>query len=60
MYVKDSIIEKIIEKDLQVMQLEGRIKEVEYQIDQVQDRTQRSSLQDRLKKLRGDLNLLSA
>lgn len=59
MYVKDSVIEKIIEKDLQVMQLEGRIKEVEYQIENLEDRTQRSILQERLGKLRGEQNLLS-
>jgi hypothetical protein len=59
-YVKDSVIEKIIEKDLQMMQLEGKIKEVEYQIEHLEDRTQRSLLQERLQKLREELNLLSA
>ncbi len=59
MYVKDSVIEKVIEKDLQMMQLEGRIKEVEYQIEHLEERTQRSLLQERLGKLRGELNRLS-
>ena len=59
MYVKDSVIEKIIEKDLEMMQLEGRIKEIEYQIEHLEDRTQRSFLQERLGKLRGELSLLS-
>jgi len=59
LYIKDSVIEKIIEKDLQMMQLEGRIKEVEYQIEHLEDRTQRSLLQERLGKLRGELVLLS-
>jgi len=58
-YVKDSVIEKVIEKDLQMMQLEGRIKEVEYQIEHLEERTQRSLLQERLGKLRGELNRLS-
>jgi hypothetical protein len=58
-YVKDSVIEKIIEKDLQMMQLEGRIKELEYQIEHLENGNQRSVLQERLRKLKGELTLLS-
>jgi chaperonin cofactor prefoldin len=57
-YVKDSVIEKIIEKDLQMMQLEGRIKEIEYQIEHLEDGNQCSTLQERLEKLRGELKTL--
>ncbi len=55
MYVKDSVIEKIIEKDLRLKQLEGRIKEVEYQIAHAKDGTQRSLLHDRREKLKREL-----
>ncbi len=54
MYVKDSIIEAQIEKDLKKEQLKGRIKEIKRQLGAKGD----SRLSERLKKLEGELKLL--
>ena len=60
MYVKDSIIEAQIEKDLKKQHLKGRIEEVERQLKlQVKGKNRCSALQERLETLRGELNLLS-
>ncbi len=54
MYVKDSIIEAQIEKDLKKEQLKGRIKELERQL-----RSEGNvGLRERLKKLKEELKLL--
>jgi len=58
-YVKDSIIEDQIEKDLEKQCLKGRIKEVERQIRLRAKRKSRYfRLRERLKRLRGELELL--
>ena len=54
MYVKDSIIEAQIEKDLKKEQLKGRIKELEYQLRSEGN----GGLNERLKKLKEELKLL--
>ncbi|MDP3104140.1 MAG: hypothetical protein Q8M95_05985 [Candidatus Methanoperedens sp.] len=54
MYVKDSIIEAQIEKDLKKEQLKGRIKEIERQLNDKGD----IKLSECLKKLEGELKLL--
>lgn len=54
MYVKDSVIEAQIDKDLKKEKLKGRIKEIERQL-----RAQSNSgLDERLKKLKEELRLL--
>ncbi len=54
MYVKDSVIEAQIEKDLKKEKLKGRIKEIERQL-----RTEgKSGPDERLKKLKEELKLL--
>ena len=55
MYVKDSIIEARIEKDLKEQRLAGRIEEIEHQL---RARSRHSELRERLKRLRGELKLL--
>ena len=57
MYVKDSIIEAQIEKDLKKRHLQGRIKEIEEQL-RSEGKGKSSGLRKRLERLRGDLNLL--
>ena len=57
MYVRDSIIEAQIEKDLKKRYLEGRIKEIEYQLKS-EKLNNYSGLRKRLERLRGDLNNL--
>ncbi len=60
MYVKDSVIEAQIEKDLKKQHVKGRIKEVERQLSLRAKRKRRcSGLKGRLEKLRGELKLLS-
>lgn len=54
MYVKDSIIEAQIEKDLKKEQLKGRITEIEHQLSAQSN----NELKERLKKLKGELKLL--
>ncbi len=54
MYVKDSIIEAQIEKDLKKEQLSGRIKELEHQLCSEGD----GDHGERLKKLKEELKLL--
>ncbi|GFO96528.1 hypothetical protein ig2599ANME_0717 [groundwater metagenome] len=54
MYVKDSIIQARIEKDLEKEQLKGRIKEIERKLCAEGD----SGLRGRLKKLKEELKLL--
>ena len=54
MYVKDSIIEAQIEKDLKKEQLKGRIKEIERQIRSEGN----GGLRERLKQLKEELKLL--
>lgn len=54
MYVKDSIIEAQIEKDLKKEQLKGRIKELERQIRSEGN----DGLRERLKQLKEELKLL--
>ncbi len=58
MYVKDSIIEARIEKDLKKQHLKGRITEIERQLDSQEDRLN-SGLRERLNRLREELALLS-
>ncbi len=55
MYVKDSVIEAQIEKDLKKEKLKGRIREIERQLRTEND----SKLGERLKKLKEELKLLS-
>jgi hypothetical protein len=57
-YVKDSIIEARIEKDLKKQRLEGRIMEIERQLKSEENRLN-SVLRDRLNRLREELDLLS-
>lgn len=60
MYVKDSIIEALIEKDLKKQHVKGRIEEVELQLGfRAKGNRGCSGLEERLEKLRGELNLLS-
>lgn len=60
MYVKDSVIEAQIEKDLKKQHVKGRIKEVERQLSlRVKGKRRCSGLKGRLEKLRGELKLLS-
>ncbi len=60
MYVKDSVIEAQIEKDLKKEHVKGRIQEVENQIRLLDRRRSRySGMRERLKRLRGELKLLS-
>lgn len=60
MYVKDSVIEAHIGKDLKKQRLKGRIEEVEHLLRlQVKGRYRSLKLQERLEKLRGKLKLLS-
>jgi len=54
MYVKDSIIQARIEKDLKKEQLKGRIEEIECRLNGECD----SGLRGRLKKLKEELELL--
>ncbi len=54
-YVKDSIIEAQIEKDLKKQHLKGRIEEIEHQL---RGKKWNSGLRERLKRLRGELDLL--
>ncbi len=55
MYVKDSIIEAQIEKDLKKQHLKGRIEEVERQLKlQVKGKNRCSALQERLETLEGN------
>ncbi len=60
MYVKDSVIEAQIEKDLKKEHVKGRIQEVENQI-RLHDRcrSRYSGMRERLKRLREELKLLS-
>ena len=59
MYIKDSVIEARIEKDLEKQRLEGRIEEIEYQLRLCAESKNRySGLRERLKRLREDLKLL--
>ena len=58
MYVKDSIIEARIEKDLKKQHLKGRITEIEYQLNS-QENCLKSGLRERLNRLREELDLLS-
>ncbi len=59
-YVKDSLIEKQIEQDLEKERLKGMIEEVEYELSLLPcGSSQRSSLEERLEKLREDLKPLS-
>ncbi len=59
MYVRDSIIEAQIEKDLKKRHLQGRIKEIEEQLKlRSEGKGKYSGLRKRLERLRGDLNLL--
>ncbi len=59
MYVKDSVIEAQIEKDLEKQHLKGRIDEIEHQIRRKKKGRRRcSGLRERLKKLRGEFKLL--
>ncbi len=59
MYVKDSIIEAQIEKDLKKQHIKGRIKEIEHQLKlRSEGKSKYSGLRKRLKRLRGNLNLL--
>ncbi len=55
MYVKDSVIEAQIEKDLKKENLKGRIREIERRLRTEND----SRLGERLKKLKEELKLLS-
>ena len=55
MYVKDSVIEARIEKDLKKEKLKGRIMEIKRQLRTESD----SRLGERLKKLKEELKLLS-
>jgi TATA-binding protein-associated factor Taf7 len=59
MYVKDSVIENQIERDLKKQRLEGMIEEVKHQLERAKDEAQRSRFENRVEKLRGELNLLS-
>jgi hypothetical protein len=59
MYVKDSIIEAQIEKDLKKHHLEGRIIEIEHQLLLAKGKNHYSGLKERLEKLKGELELLS-
>ena len=60
MYVKDSIIEAQIEKDLKKQHIKGRIKEVERQLSlRAKGKRRCSGLKGRLEKLKGELKLLS-
>ena len=54
MYVRDSIIQARIEKDLKKEQLKGRIEEIECQLNAECN----SGLRGRLKKLKEELELL--
>jgi polyhydroxyalkanoate synthesis regulator phasin len=54
MYVKDSIIEAQIEKDLKKEKIKGRIKELERQLSSESN----GGLRERLKKLKEELRLL--
>ena len=59
MYIRDSIIEAQIEKDLKKRHLQGRIKEIEEQLKlRSEGKGKHSGLRKRLERLRGDLNLL--
>lgn len=59
MYVKDSIIEAQIQKDLKIQQLEGRIKEIEHQLKLTSHgKNMDSNLRERLKRLKRELDLL--
>ena len=59
MYVRDSIIEAQIEKDLKKRHLQGRIKEIEEQLKlRSEGKGKSSGLRKRLERLREDLNLL--
>lgn len=59
MYVKDSIVEKQIAKDLKIQHLEGRIKETEeYMNLQNKGTPQFSRLQEKLNELKKELNFL--
>jgi hypothetical protein len=59
MYIKDSVIEDQIERDLKKCRLQGMIEEVQHQIELAKDDVQRARFQNRADKLRGELNLLS-
>ncbi|MFZ2409949.1 MAG: hypothetical protein WAW23_00095 [Candidatus Methanoperedens sp.] len=60
MYIKDSIIEAQIEKDLKKQHVKGRIEEVERELGfRAKGKRRCSGLEERLEKLRGELNLLS-
>ncbi|MCZ7373174.1 MAG: hypothetical protein O8C60_05880 [Candidatus Methanoperedens sp.] len=58
MYVKDSIIEARIEKDLKKQHLKGSITEIEHQLKSVEN-CLNSGLRERLNRLREELDLLS-
>lgn len=59
MYVKDSVIEARIEKDLKKERLEGRLEEVEHQLGlMAKGKSRYSGLRERLRRLRGELKLL--
>ncbi len=60
MYVKDSVIEAEIETDLQKERLKGMIEEVEHELLFMPDdgSSRRSSLENRLNELKGELKLL--
>ncbi len=60
MYVKDSVIEAQIEKDLEKQCIKGRIEEVERQLGiRAKGKRRCSGLKGRLEKLRGELKNLS-
>ncbi len=60
MYVKDSLIEKQIEQDLEKEHLKGMIEEIEHELSLLPcESSQRPSLEERLEKLREDLKPLS-
>lgn len=58
MYVKDSIIEARIEKDLKKQHLKGRITEIEQQLKS-KENCLKPGLRERLNRLREELALLS-
>ncbi len=58
MYVKDSIIEARIEKDLKKQHLKGRITEIERQLKS-EENSLNPGLRERLNRLREELDLLS-
>lgn len=60
MYVKDSVIEAQIEKDLKRQHVRGRMEEIEHQLSfRAKGKRRCSGLKGRLEKLRGELKNLS-